>query len=116
MVSADERRVELRGARDERLFIKVRSGEQGSELLDTTIGCSTEDVSASGLRLLLEQNLSKGTLLELWIEIKGIPGKFLLHGVVRWSEGRIDEQYLCGVELYEEDEPSDLAEWQELFS
>lgn len=113
MVS-DDRRGDLRGVREERLFVKVLDCETRPELKDTTLSCATLDVSASGMQLLLAEALPKDALLQLWVEIKGCPGKFLLSGVVRWSRPNEDE-FVCGVELKEDDELSDLKDWQDLF-
>lgn len=113
MVS-DDRRGDLRGVREERLFVKVLDCESKPELKDTTLSSATLDVSASGMQLLLAEALPQDALLQLWVEIKGCPGKFLLTGVVRWSRPS-GEEYLCGVELQEDDELSDLADWQDLF-
>lgn len=114
-MSTNERRTELRGVREERLFVKVLESEGSPEKVDKTLSCSTLDVSASGMRLSVSEAVSQGTLLELWIEVKGVTGKFLLTGLVRWccSHG---EEFICGVELIEQGEISDLADWQELFN
>lgn len=113
-MSTDERRGELRGVREERLFVKVLDCETNPEVKDATISCATMDISASGMRLNLSQDIPQGALLELWVEVKGCPGKFLLTGIVRWSHAN-GEDYICGVELVESGEVSDLGDWQDLF-
>jgi len=109
-----ERRTELRGAREERLLIKVLSCEGAPDLEDMTLSCATADVSAGGLRLNLSQSLPAGALVELWVEVKGIPGKFLLTGLVRWCAPEHGE-FVAGIELVEREGISDLADWQALF-
>ena len=111
----DERRTNLRGVREERLFIKVISTPSGSELDGVAIGCQTVDVSASGLRILVDRELESDSALELWVDVRGIKGKFLLKGVVRWVR---QEQggYQCGVELTDHDAVADLSDWRELFN
>ena len=79
-----ERRGDLRGAREERLFVKVVSSSAASNAESMVISGATEDVSSSGLSLLVSESLAEESQLELWIEIKGCPGKFLLTGLVRW--------------------------------
>lgn len=110
-----ERRADLRGARDERLFLKVQDFKASSGS-DVTLSCRTLDVSASGMRLVSSEPLSENTPLELWVEIKGCPGKYFLNGVVRWCYRNDNEgMYVCGVELLESDNESDLADWKDLF-
>lgn len=105
-----ERRGDLRGVREERLFVKVVSPNASEPLV---ISGATEDVSSSGLSLVVSESLAEGSQLELWVEIKGCPGKFLLTGLVRWCRPRGDE-FSCGIELVD-DGLCDLADWQELF-
>lgn len=114
-MSTNERRAELRGVREERLFVKVLESEGLPEKEGMTLSCSTLDVSASGLRLSVSERVPQGTLLELWIEVKGVIGKFLLTGLVRWCCPH-GEEFICGVELIEQGDVSDLADWQELFN
>lgn len=114
-MSANERRTELRGVREERLFVKVLESGNSPEMKEMTLSCSTLDVSASGLRLSVSEVVSPETLLELWIEVKGVAGKFLLTGLVRWCCPH-GEEFICGVELIEQGQVSDLADWQELFN
>lgn len=109
-----ERRADIRGVREERLFVKVLSSSAESDLESVIFSGSTEDVSASGLSLAASECLPEGSELELWVEIKGCPGKFLMTGVVRWCRPRIAD-YHCGVEFTPE-EASDYLEWQGLFS
>lgn len=113
MSDMSERRGDLRGAREERLFVKVVSSNDTANTDSLIISGATEDVSASGLSLLVSENIPAETQLELWVEIKGCPGKFLLTGLVRWCRPRADE-FNCGIELIDEG-ISDLADWQDLF-
>ena len=110
-----ERRAELRGAREERLFVQVEAEDENGEKTTDTLACSTLDVSATGMRLRLHEAVTPGQSLKLWVEVKGCPGKFMLSGMVRWC-CPVNDNFSCGVELYADDEETDdLADWQELF-
>lgn len=109
-----ERRGDLRGAREERLFLKIESFSASTDSVDTTLSCKTLDVSASGMRLVAGEPLPLDASLELWVEIKGCPGKFLLQGVVRWCYPN-EDAYVCGIEFKDTKSVSDLADWQDLF-
>jgi len=113
MSDMSERRGDLRGAREERLFVKVVSSNAMPDTESLIISGATEDISSSGLSLMVSESLAEGSQLELWVEIKGCPGKFLLTGQVRWCRPRADE-FCCGIELLD-DGISDLADWQDLF-
>lgn len=113
-MSSSERRGEIRGVREERLFVKVLDCATNPEVKDTTLSSSTLDVSANGMRLIVSGMVPAGSKLELWVEIKGCPGKFLLMGNVRWCRANGDD-YICGVELVESEDVSDLGDWQDLF-
>ena len=113
MVSSD-RRGDLRGAREERLFVKVIACPDDADLEGTTIGCTTQNVSSNGIQLLVAQMIPEATSLELWVEVKGLPGKFLLSGDVRWCN-ESGEKYSCGIELRDGEDSTDLPDWQDLF-
>jgi len=110
-----ERRAEMRGVREERLFVQVESENSAGETRADTLSCSTLDISATGLRLRLHQELDIGRVVKLWVEIKGCPGKFMLTGIVRWC-CQLSDGITCGIELQEsDDELNDMADWQDLF-
>jgi hypothetical protein len=114
-VKTDNRRYDIRGVREEKLFIKVASCKTQPSIEKMTLRSSTLDVSASGMRLLVTKEIPVGTILDMWVEIKGNPGKFLLQGKVMWNSTQNDE-FLCGVELVDTSEDlSDLIRWRTLF-
>ena len=109
-----ERRGDIRGVREERLFVKVISCDANPDAESLIIFGATEDISSSGIALTVSESLPEATKLELRVEIKGCPGKFLLNGVVRWCHPKGDE-FTCGIELIEAEELSDLPDWKDLF-
>ncbi len=109
-----DRRGDLRGPREERLFLKFLDISSSSGRVDTTLSCKTLDVSASGMRLVSSEQLPLDSTLELWVEIKGCPGKYLLNGVVKWCYPN-EDAFVCGIELKDSSSVSDLADWQDLF-
>ena len=86
MPSTNERRGHPRVARSERLFVQVAACSGAPNLAGATLRASTADISASGLRLLLDQEVPVGCSLELWVKVEGRPGTFLLTGEVRWTQ------------------------------
>jgi len=112
---SSERRGDLRGFREERLFAKIIKCPSDPILDGVAIGCETIDVSASGIRMVIERKIDLETELELWLDIRGIEGKFLLKGTVRWIEPD-EDGFVCGLELEDHEDTADLRDWQELFN
>ena len=64
MLDMSERRGHLRGAREESLFVKVLSSNDTANEGSLIISGATEDVSASGLSLLVSESIPAETQLE----------------------------------------------------
>ena len=108
-----ERRRTSRLGCDDRLCIQTVTSSQGPCV--TTVFCSATDVSEAGIRVCVDDPVPVGCLLELWVEIAGRAGRFLLTGLVRWSEQTSEGgTYLLGIELHENSE--NLVEWRDLFN
>ncbi len=114
MSTTKDRRQHARQPRDERVVVQIVSSTRDAMPPGTVVRCSAKDVSSRGLKIQLDQQLPKGFLLELWIEISNHPGKFFLAGEVKWCQ-ELDEgkRYLIGVEL-KEGETDDFKLWQEV--
>ena len=114
MSSKKERRQHTRQLRDERVVVQIVSSTRDTLAPGTVVRCSTKDVSAQGLRILLDQPVPEGYNLELWVEISSHPSKFYLAGAVKWCK-EVDEgkRYLVGIELAE-GRTEDLDTWQKV--
>jgi hypothetical protein len=111
--SEQERRRFRRSLREERLFVQITKGAD-EQLKDRTFPCSTLDVSAEGLRLLVDRPLQAGAPIELWVEVTGREGKYFLSGEVRWVR-ETDAGHLAGIALSPRN-GDDLMAWRALFS
>lgn len=108
-----EQRATARLAREERLFVRIVSSHPSKVLEGKTIRCSTQDLSAGGVRLCLDEAVPVGTLLQLWIKVADYPGTFLMNGLIRWVREKSPRAFLVGVEL--RDEPNDdTIGWQRM--
>ena len=114
MSAITERRDSPRIERDERVFIYVVSASEHPELQGTTVRCATVDVSATGIKIRLDQPVNEGCELELWVEISGHSPKFFLSGQAKWCNKTEDGHYQTGIELRRCD-TDDLSVWQDLF-
>ena len=95
----------------ERLFIQVVGCVPDPQLAGTTFSANAADMSASGVRVRGPRALPIGTLVDLWIDIRGHAGKFFLAGEVRWTN-LDDSGHIIGIEL-RQGAATDIAEWRE---
>lgn len=116
MSKNQDRRQHSRQPRDERVVVQIVSSTRDTLPPGTVVRCSTKDVSATGLRIQLDQPVPEGFLLELWVEVSNHPTKFYLAGEVKWCQ-ELDEgkRYLVGVHLNEAD-TDDFKQWQEVLA
>ena len=112
MSEIDDGRKHIRQARDEKVVFQITSSAHGTLPPGTVLRCSTENISPQGLRIQLDRPLSKGSQLELGVEISSHPGVFFLAGEVKWCKV-LDgsKRNLVGVELKER-QTDDLKLWR----
>lgn len=108
-----ERRASRRRSRDELLLIQIVSAAGAPELAGATLPSRTSDVSAGGLGLWLDRELTPGVRIELWVNVTGLPGKFFLCGEVRWARA-VPPDFLHGIQLIPVP-GDDLGRWQRCF-
>jgi hypothetical protein len=113
----EDRRAEARYERKEELNMKIVFSSENPGLLGKTIDGSTIDVSASGLRIILNQPIKIDSVLDVWVNRKEQNKKYFLTGNVRWcKETEVGGIYQVGLVLRERtDTVTDLASWQALF-
>ena len=113
----DERRAEVRIDHKEELNLKIVFSSENPGLLGKTLDGSTVDVSASGLRIMLNQPIQIDSVLDVWVNYKERNKKYFLTGNVRWcKETDTGGSYQVGLVLRERtDCVTDLASWQASF-
>ena len=113
----DERRAEVRFDQKEELSMKIVFSSENPGLLGKTMDGSTVDVSASGLRIMLNQPIQIDSVLDVWVSLKEKNKKFFLTGNVRWcNETDVGGIYQIGLVLRERsDTVTDLSSWQTVF-
>jgi hypothetical protein len=114
MSNNQDRRQHTRQPRDERVVVQIVSSTRDTLPPGTVVRCSTKDVSPTGIRIQLDQQVPEGFHLELWVEVSNHPTKFYLSGEVKWSR-ELDQagRYLVGIELKDAD-TEDFKQWQEV--
>ena len=115
MTMPEERRTAPRLLRDESVVVKILAAPARPELVGTAVECSTVDVSATGLRLLLETPVAAGSQLGLEVDVAEHSGRYFLGGEVMWSrETEAAGLYLIGVHLLEGN-GFETGRWNTLF-
>ncbi len=100
MRNPDDRRNTTRLLRDEQVLVKIIAAPEEPELIDITVECSTVDISADGLRLLLECAVPKGAKLAMEVEMVGENERYYLGGEVMWSHPtEADGLFIIGIRL-----------------
>ena len=113
----EERRGSTRYQQKEALDMKIAFSSENPNLLGKTINGSTVDVSASGLRIELNQQIKIDSVLDVWVRLKENNKRYFLTGNVRWcSEMEAVGYYQIGVVLRERsDTVTDLRGWRAVF-
>jgi len=113
----ENRRGSQRISLKEALNLKIVFSSENPNLLGKTLCGSTVDVSASGLRIEMNQQIKIDSVLDVWVTLKESQKKYFLTGNVRWCQ-KLDtgDFFQIGVVLRERsDTVTDLDSWQSTF-
>jgi len=115
--TVEERRDSVRFELKEALDMKIVFSSENPGLLGKTLCGSTIDVSASGLRIELNQQIKLDSVLDVWVTLKDSQKRYFLTGNVRWcKEMEVGDYFQIGVVLRERsDTITDLDSWQSVF-
>ncbi|MBT4160309.1 MAG: PilZ domain-containing protein [Gammaproteobacteria bacterium] len=104
-------RIETRLDLEETIFIEIIASDSSSA--GSVLMCNSLDLSANGLQVIVDEEISMGSILRLCIDFKDADPIFLV-GEVKWK--RPDEEsgaYRIGFLLFEA-EDTDIQRWKEL--
>lgn len=104
-------RIETRLDLEATIFIEVLASE--SELAGEVILCNSLDLSANGLQVVVDNEIDKGSICRICIDLKDSDPIFLV-GEVMWERPDDDPDAVrLGFLLFESDD-SDIRRWKEL--
>ena len=112
-----DRRRHTRLLRDDQLFIQILAASESPHIVGVTLHCFTRDVSSSGVKIEVDEEIPLHSELDLWVDVKACARKFFLSGLVKWCyEQNADAScYQLGIELL--DMPfTDFKSWQKIFN
>lgn len=114
MSNPQNKRKASRYARQDRVMAQVTASVQATDIEKMSWPAKTLDISKRGLRIIANSSLPIGAVVDLWVEVAGLKGKFYLNSEVRWAT--VDDRlgYVMGVEL-REGMGSDIGHWERLF-
>lgn len=111
--AAEQRRAQ-RIPRVESIRVHLNPSFLDMDLIDKTVNATSLDVSSGGLKIRLEEEVERGSSVEIWITIEGKPGDFLLRGQANWVKPCADGGCELGIAL--EDAPGTAyAQWTQFF-
>ncbi|MDF1782271.1 MAG: PilZ domain-containing protein [Alcanivoracaceae bacterium] len=112
-----ENRRHPRIFREDTLSVKVIDSARGTPAEGPALYCSTVDISASGMQILITDPLPIRQLLDIWIVLSDNVGTFNLTGkinrIVELDDPDEPEGFLTGIELL--DTSPDIKAWREIF-
>ncbi|MFT4719443.1 MAG: hypothetical protein ACI9SB_000608 [Candidatus Azotimanducaceae bacterium] len=107
-----DRRSTHRRTAIERLLIQI-TGCTNADKIGTTVSCHSTQMSAGGMTISADVHIPAGSLVDLWVSISAVPGKFFLSADVRWSRLADNGLYQLGVEFIDGDATDTIA-WRAL--
>ena len=110
MTTSREHRIETRLELEETVFIEVLSAAAESAV--NVVMCSSLDLSANGIQVVVDEDIALGSILRLCIDMPEQEPIFLV-GEVKWKRADTASGGIClGFLLFESDD-SDIAEWKQ---
>jgi hypothetical protein len=108
-----EQRSETRIPNNVRFFVHVHECEEDPDLVGTSVTCEAVDFSLHGLQFKTDQQLYRGSLLNITIGVGDPFAMFLLRGEIRWVK-EDDMEYAMGI-LLKDEELTDFDKWIDKF-
>lgn len=114
-MAPEENRTRVRLPVSCRVFIEVLAAAAGSNQEPEIIACETLDVSATGLKVGLQRELTQHSILQIGVEPPDSADTFYLTAEVRWCRhsGTENKHWYAGLELLNA-HGSDSEHWKEL--
>jgi c-di-GMP-binding flagellar brake protein YcgR len=111
-----ENRKHTRVAEQDSVAVTVLASPGAEGLVNRTVFCTTEDLSAGGIRLRASVRIPSGSTVEMRVAVARPLKAFRQRGRVVWAnEAASAGQYVLGVEFLEA-KPGDLDQWRGLVS
>jgi len=111
--NAAQMRDEVRINRSETIFLEVRPRSRDRSVPPTIVMCNSRDISASGIRVVLQEEIVIGSVLRLCVDMKQFE-PICLAGEVNWGQPDAkSDEFSVGLSLLDA-EDSDIQHWKEI--
>lgn len=108
----NERRIDTRYALKEAVALKIIFASDNPSLLGRSLTGSTVDVSASGLKIILNSIITIDSTVDVRVTLKHNFKEYYLSGKVKWCDQFDSENYYVGIALQEcQGTQTDFKEW-----
>lgn len=109
----DNDRQEARLARAQTIFIEVQSHYPADNGNDKLLICSSVDLSANGIRALVDEPLPVEAIYHLCVELHETAERLFLVAQVKWVKNADDQEgYYIGLSIFESDD-TDIERWKQ---
>ena len=108
----EQRRKHLRLPIESMIFIEPLISRPGRDESSRMIMCKSLNVSRGGLQVILEEELTVGTILQIGVELPGEKDRLCLAAAVRWCLPSKNEQnpWMAGFQILNAND-SDIERW-----
>lgn len=108
-----DKRQEYRLDARETVFIELTSAEPGDDTPPLIVISNSLDISANGLRIITDRDLTIGSILRACVQFKNPEDRLLLVTEVKWSRPHDQAgEFVVGLSLFES-EGTDIQRWKE---
>lgn len=112
-MTTDEQRQEYRLETQLTVFLEVSDGQDHEPII---VVSRSLDISANGLRIITDRELTPGSILRSCIQNQNATQQFTLVTEVKWLQPwQHSNEYLVGLALFES-EDSNIVEWKEFIA
>lgn len=109
-----ERRQSSRLLKDEKLYIQILAASEAPDLVGETQTCTSVDISATGIKLEVSQEVPVDSEVEMWVDVKSIAGKYYLYGIVKWCYSYDAENNIFHIGIEFQDKSlTDFQQWHQ---
>jgi hypothetical protein len=108
----NDKRQELRQPLAERVELEIIAESAPGEVSTVISVCETLDISGGGLRIIMENSVAVGTIMNMVVTVDQGQRSFNLTAELRWIRpGDRSGQFIAGFEIYDTDF-TDSAAWR----
>ena len=108
----EQKRKHLRLPIESTICIKLLTSRPGQDESARMLMCKSLNVSRGGLQVMLEEELTVGTILQIGVELPGEKDRLCLAAAVRWCLPSKNEQnpWMAGFQILNASD-SDIERW-----